>query len=207
MKPEILNLTPQAQPVRRIYTQLNKNIRKFGRIAYTGMLTVIINTTSPQTMTNSNISIRLAKSDDLKEMQRIFVDTITAVCSSDYDEQQIRVWVSGVNNTERWIKIMAEQYVIVAEKSDKILGYGTLNNERYIDLLYVHKDYQKQGIAQLLLDEIIKVARQLGQTQLNSDVSKTARPFFIKNGFIQLSEQTNIREGVELINYKMTKYL
>jgi putative acetyltransferase len=171
------------------------------------MLTVIINTTSPQTMTNSNISIRLAKSDDLKEMQRIFVDTITAVCSSDYDEQQIRVWVSGVNNTERWIKIMAEQYVIVAEKSDKILGYGTLNNERYIDLLYVHKDYQKQGIAQLLLDEIIKVARQLGQTQLNSDVSKTARPFFIKNGFIQLSEQTNIREGVELINYKMTKYL
>lgn len=163
--------------------------------------------TSLQTMNNLNISIRLAKLDDLTEMQRIFVDTITTVCSSDYDEQQIRVWVSGVNNTERWKKIIVEQYVIVADKGDKILGYGTLNNESYIDLLYVHKDHQGQGIAQLLLDEITKEARQLGQTKLNSDVSKTARPFFAKNGFVQLSEQTNIREGVELINYKMTKHL
>lgn len=163
--------------------------------------------TSLQTMNNLNISIRLAKLDDLTEMQRIFVDTITTVCSSDYDEQQIRVWVSGVNNTERWKKIIVEQYVIVAENGDKILGYGTLNKESYIDLLYVHKDHQGQGIAQLLLDEITKEARQLGQTKLYSDVSKTARPFFVKSGFVQLSEQTNIREGVELINYKMTKHL
>lgn len=163
--------------------------------------------TSLQTMNNLNISIRLAKLDDLTEMQRIFVDTITTVCSSDYDEQQIRVWVSGVNNTERWKKIIVEQYVIVAENGDKILGYGTLNNESYIDLLYVHKDHQGQGIAQLLLDEITKEARQLGQTKLYSDVSITARPFFVKSGFVQLNEQTNIREGVELINYKMTKHL
>jgi len=128
-------------------------------------------------MNNLNISIRLAKLDDLTAMQRIFVDTITTVCSSDYDEQQIRVWVSGVNNTERWKKIIVEQYVIVADKGDKILGYGTLNNESYIDLLYVHKDHQGQGIAQLLLDEITKEARQLGQTKLNSDVSKTATVF------------------------------
>jgi putative acetyltransferase len=159
-------------------------------------------------MNNLNISIRLAKLDDLSEMQRIFVDTISTVCSSDYDEQQIRVWISGVNNTERWEKIMVEQYVIVAEKGDKILGYGTLlNNESYIDLLYVHKDHQGQGIAQLLLDKITKEARRLGQIKLNSDVSKTARPFFVKNGFVQISEQKNIREGVELINYKMTKQI
>ncbi len=158
-------------------------------------------------MNNSNISIRLAKLDDLKEMQKIFVDTITTVCSSDYDEQQIRVWVSGVNNTERWKKIMIEQYVIVAEKAEEILGFATLNKESYIDLLYVHKDYQRQGIAKLLLDRITKEARRLGYSKLNSDVSKTARPFFAKNGFVQLSEQTNIRQGVELINYKMTKQL
>lgn len=158
-------------------------------------------------MNNLNVSIRIAKLDDLTEMQRIFVDTITTVCISDYNEQQISVWVSGVDNTERWEKIMIEQYVLVAVKGDKILGYGTLNKESYIDLLYVHKDFQRQGIAKLLLDEITKEARQLGQTKLNSDVSKTARPFFVKNGFEQLSEQTNIREGVELINYKMTKHL
>ncbi len=158
-------------------------------------------------MNNSNISIRLAKLDDLTDMQRIFVDTITTVCTSDYNKQQIKVWVSGVDNKERWEEIMTNQFVLIAENTKEILGFATLTKESYIDLLYVHKDYQRKGIAKILLDRIIKEARQFGHTKLNSDVSKTARPFFAKNGFVQLSEQKNIRKGVELINYKMTKKL
>lgn len=40
-----------------------------------------------------------------------------------------------------------------------------------------------------------------------SEVSITAKPFFEKQRFIVLSEQTILRKGVELTNYKMEKRL
>lgn len=158
-------------------------------------------------MKNSNIFLRLAKLDDLTKIQNMFVETITSVCTVDYDEQQIKVWALGVNNKERWKDIMTKQFVLVAEHTEKIVGFATLANGSYIDLLYVHKDYQRQGIAKLLLDEITKEAIRLGTTTLKSDVSKTAKPFFAINGFEQLKEQMSLRQGVALINYKMTKQL
>jgi putative acetyltransferase len=158
-------------------------------------------------MNNLKISIRLAEYSDLAEMQKMFVDTITTICTSDYNEQQIKAWVSGVENKERWNKIMTKQVVLIAQDAEKIVGFITLANGSHIDLLYVHKNYQRKGIANRLLDEIINQARRLRQTNLTSDVSKTAKAFFLRNGFKQLQEQTNIRQEIELVNYKMSKRL
>ncbi|MFA7445507.1 MAG: GNAT family N-acetyltransferase [Flavobacteriaceae bacterium] len=151
--------------------------------------------------------IRKGQVNDLPEMQKLFVDTITTVCIADYDKKQIEVWASGVDNKQRWNEIMTKQYVLVAQYADRIVGFATLDNGNYIDLLYVHKDYQRQGIANRLYANIEAKARRLNQTVLISDVSKTARAFFEKKGFNVSAEQIVIRKGVSLINYKMTKTL
>lgn len=151
--------------------------------------------------------VRKGQKNDLTELQKLFVDTVTTICSSDYDNRQIEVWTSSVENKNRWDEIITKQFVLVAQDQNKIVGFATLDNGNYIDLLYVHKDHQRQGIAQRLLDDIEAEVRRLKQTQLTSDVSKTAKSFFEKNGFKTLEEQTNIRYGVELINYKMIKQL
>ncbi len=158
-------------------------------------------------MNNSKIATRLAKISDLPEIQTMFVDTITAICKDDYSPEQIMVWTSSIKNTQRWTDIITLQYFLIAEVDGNIVGYISLYDNDYIDLLYVHKDYQRQGIADKLYCEIEKEAIKKGGTVLQSDVSKTARPFFEKKGFIVLKEQTNIRQGVEIINYKMTKQL
>lgn len=141
----------------------------------------------------------------MEELQKLFVDTITTVCRKDYDKQQIDAWASSVDDKQRWDEIMSKQLVLVAQLADKTVGFATLDNENYIDLLYVHKDYQRQGIAQQLLNNIEAEARRLKQTTIISNVSKTAKPFFESKGFKVLEEQTVIRKGVHLTNYKMTK--
>jgi len=156
-------------------------------------------------MNNLEITIRRAKIGDLTEMQKLYVDTITTICKDDYSQEQIKAWTSLVTNTQRWTDILTSQYLLIAEIDSQIVGYISLSNNDYIDLLYVHKDYQRQGIADKLYFEIEKEAIRQNGTFLSSDVSKTARPFFEKKGFIILKEQTNIRQGVEIINYKMTK--
>lgn len=158
-------------------------------------------------MKQEQLIVRQGQLDDLPELQKMFVDTVTTICNADYDKQQIEVWTSGIDNKQRWNDIVTKQFVLVAQQDNKIVGFATLDNGNYIDLLYVHKDHQRQGIAGKLYADIETEARRLKQTTLTSDVSKTARPFFESNGFKVLTEQIVNKKGIDLINYKMTKIL
>jgi putative acetyltransferase len=153
------------------------------------------------------ITIRKGLPSDLPVLQQLFADTISKVCSSDYDTQQIQVWTSSIEDKKRWSIMISNQFVLVAQLEKKVLGFATLDNGNYIDFLYVHKDYQRQGLAYQLYTDIENEAIRQKQTELTSDVSKTARPFFEKVGFEVINEQTVVRQNVELTNYKMKKKL
>lgn len=153
------------------------------------------------------MNFRKATLPDLKEMQELFVATIKSVCQKEYNEQQIAVWTSGVNNTERWIEVIEKQFVLLALIENKIVGYGTLKDANYIDFFYIHKDFQRQGIADKLLTLLELEAKKRSSKTITSDISITAKPFFEKKGFVVKAKQKNIKSGVELINYKMEKNL
>ena len=78
----------------------------------------------------------------------------------------------------------------------KITGFCTLDKGNYIDLLNVHKDHQRQGIASKLYAEIEIEAKRENRRELKSDVSKTTRPFFESVGFKVIKEQTVKIKGV-----------
>ena len=156
-------------------------------------------------MTNSNITIRQGQSIDLSELQQLFVDTIETVCKADYNDQQIKVWTSSIENKKRWLEIIEKQLLLVAIEQEKIVGFCSLDNYNFIDLLYVHKDEQGKGIARMLYQEIELESIKNGQKKLTSNVSITAKPFFENVGFTVLSKQTVVRQEIELTNYKMVK--
>ena len=153
------------------------------------------------------MDFRKATISDLKEMQEMYIETIKWVCKSDYNPLQINAWISGLNDTERWLKVIHTQFVLLALIDNKIVGYGTLKNGNYIDFFCVDKDFQRQGIADKIFNQLEIEARKEHSKAITADVSITAKPFFIKKGFIIKAEQKNIRLGVELINYKMEKEL
>lgn len=144
---------------------------------------------------------------DLAEMQEMYIETIKWVCKNDYTPLQIDAWVSGLNNTERWLKLIHEQYVLLATIKDQIVGYGTLKNGNYIDFFCVHKDFQRQGIADKVFNELEHEAIKENSKTITADISITAKPFFEKKGFVVKAKQKNMRLGVELVNYKMEKEL
>lgn len=158
-------------------------------------------------MKNQSFSIRHGQSDDISELQKLFVATIASVCTDDYNAEQITVWAAGANNKEHWIDLTTNQYLLVAHNEKSILGFCSLKDSKHIDMLYVHQDYQGEGIARSLYLAIENEAKRLQQTQLTSDVSKTALPFFEKMGFSVISPQTVIREGLALSNFTMKKEL
>lgn len=153
------------------------------------------------------VTIRKGTPADLKALQELFVGTITTVCSAHYAPEQIEVWASSAKNSQRWNDMIANQYVLVAESDMQIAGFATLHHGVYIDFFYIHKDHQRQGIALQLYTAIEKEAIREGHTEIWSDISKTARPFFEKRGFRVIKEQTIVRKQVALTNIKMKKSL
>lgn len=159
------------------------------------------------TSNNHSITIRKGTTNDLPDMLQLFTAAIDEVCKKDYDLQQLEAWKSGAENEERWMSVIRDQYVLLAVIENKIAGFCSLDQGNYIDLLFVHKDHQHQGIAFLLYHQIEKEALQNHQKEITADVSKTARPFFEKAGFQITQEQTVSVQGIAMTNYKMVKHL
>ncbi|MGJ1510097.1 GNAT family N-acetyltransferase [Sphingobacterium siyangense] len=152
------------------------------------------------------LTLRKGILQDLQEILILFSGTIETVCD-DYNNEQVVAWISSVNNTGRWHRLIEDQYFIVAVLNQKIVGFASLAHGDYIDVLYVHKDFQRQGIAQQLYNALETEATTHKNTILTADVSKTAKPFFEANGFKVIAEQIQIRTEVEIPNYNMKKDL
>lgn len=153
------------------------------------------------------IIIRPATSDDLAEITELFYQTITLVNSKDYDPRQIESWAANAKNTHGWLQRIREQYFIVAELKGQIVGFGSLANDGYLDLMYAHHAFQGQGIASRLITNLEEKAHVWNLTSLYSDVSITARPFFEKQGYAVEQEQAKEVNGVIFRNFLMRKKL
>ena len=151
--------------------------------------------------------IRRSSKEDLVEILGLFYNTVLNVCKDDYNHDQLMAWVSSASNKDKWLSKMEQTHFIVALAGVRIVGFASLADRGYVDILYVHKDFQKQGIASKLLSELERKAKTLEVDLISSDVSITARPFFENKGYALLRTNINLINGVNLINYEMTKKL
>lgn len=142
-----------------------------------------------------------------KEIAILFSETIETICSDDYNSEQIAAWKSSSGDQHRWHHLIENQYFIIAILNGKIVGFASIDHGNYVDVMYVHRDFQRQGIAQQLYNTLENEAKRQKSTFITADVSKTAKPFFEANGFKVTAEQIQIRNGVEIPNYNMQKEL
>lgn len=84
----------------------------------------------------------------------------------------------------------------------KIVGFADMDRTGYLDRLYVHKDYQRMGIASALCGRLESAAET---ERFVTHASVTARPFFETRGYKVIKEQLVERKGVLLKNYVMEK--
>lgn len=153
------------------------------------------------------MQIREAKESDVNEITNLFYNTIQHVNIRDYSQDQVNDWASWHEKTDRWITKIREQYFIVALSDNIIAGFASLATDGYLDFMFVHKDYQRQGVATLLLHEIEKKAIEQGNTSIYSEVSITARSFFESNGYGVEKEQLKKARNEYMTNFIMKKHL
>ncbi|PQJ80251.1 GNAT family N-acetyltransferase [Polaribacter porphyrae] len=150
--------------------------------------------------------VEKASIKNLDEILSLFKNTIEKTCCEDYNKSQISAWISSVENRERWIHKIKNQYFIIVKTKNLIVGFGSLEQD-YIDFLYVHHNFLRKGIASILYESLKKESQKLGFIKLTTHSSKTAFPFFASKGFQLIKENTITRKGVEISNFEMKKVI
>ena len=148
------------------------------------------------------MKLRIYRPGDLEEIYQLFYDTVHFVNRADYSPEQLDAWAPRQMDRSRWEQSLAEHETWVAWEERRIVGFGDLAQNGYLDRLYVHKDYQRQGVASMLCDQLEKACTV---EKIVTHASITARPFFENRGYEVVRAQQVIRGNCILTNYLMEK--
>lgn len=141
---------------------------------------------------------------DCKYLAELFYQTVHSINAKDYTDEQLNVWATGNVDLKEWNQSLSGHFSLVAIKDGIIAGFGDIDKTGYLDRLYVHKDYQNQGIATAICD---KLEHAFGVSKITTHASITAKPFFLHRGYNIIREQQVIRADIPLTNYIMEKPL
>lgn len=157
----------------------------------------------------SPIVLRPIQSSDLEGIVALFKETVHHVNAKDYTPEQLLVWAPHHihHSHERWRSLL-HNIAYLAEIDDVIVGFADLTTEGYLDRLFVHKNYQRQGIASQLVKKLESFLFERGVKKITTEASITAKPFFEGMGYLVVQEQNKPRPGgVTLTNFLMEKCL
>lgn len=145
--------------------------------------------------------IRAYQSKDCAALAALFYNTVHTVNARDYTQAQLDVWATGHVDPAAWDRSFLAHNTFVAELDGVIAGFGDIDETGYLDRLYVHKDYQRRGVAAALCDAMERTV----PGKIVTHASITARPFFEGRGYTVVRAQQVERQGVLLTNYVMEK--
>ncbi len=147
--------------------------------------------------------IRRYKTGDEKSIARIYHDAIYQLAASDYTREQLNAWANPPVNCEHWEHRCKIKQPFVNEVEGRVVGFIELDPDGHIDCAFVDPAHSKVGIMSEIMEEIKRTARQRNIPRLFAEVSKTARHFFERHGFVFIRDNVVNVRGASLENFTM----
>lgn len=161
----------------------------------------------------TKLVIRRAVPEDLAALRELYINTVTTINKKDYTQEQIQAWIkpwfenTPTRDGRTFAQKIIEQYFIVAIIDTTIAGFSSIEENGYLDFMYVHKDHQRKGVAKTLLYELEKYAKEKNIKEINAIVSHTAKGFFEKHGWKKIREEVVEVRGAVFTDNIMIKKL
>lgn len=120
------------------------------------------------------------KPDDLSGVKHLVYQTIDTLLST-HPSEVIAYW-KQLHTSQQILRDVVKGHAIVLCDQTKIIATATLVDST-IKRLFIHPDYQRQGLGKTILDYLEKHALENGAIKVCVDASDEVKNFYLKNGY------------------------
>ena len=142
-----------------------------------------------------------------RALHAVFLSSVHGLACRDYTREQIEAWAPLTTDPAAWAERIRELRPFVVEHASDLVAYADVQTNGYIDHFFVSARYARQGVGSMLMGHLHAIAGAHSITELSSDVSRTAQPFFEKFGFTLKKQRLPVVRGVVVPNAHMRKVL
>jgi putative acetyltransferase len=151
------------------------------------------------------IEIRPYRASDLDDVIELFIRSVREIASMDYTQPQIAAWAQV--DRDEWALARMSRPTWVAVRSGKVAGFIDLQANGLIDMLFVHPEHQRRGVATALLARVEAEAGEADVPVLHTYASITAQTFLENCGFTLLLARSVVVRGERFVQCVMEKKL
>jgi len=144
---------------------------------------------------------------DAMALRDLFAQSIEELTVDDYDEDQRLAWAASAADAGEFRARLGGMLTLVVQLDGEYLGFGSLKDNKTIEMLYVHPDFAGEGVGSALTGALEKIAEARGAEEITVDASDTAVPFFEGRGYTAVRRNSIPREDQWLSNTTMVKPL
>ncbi|MCB9651693.1 MAG: GNAT family N-acetyltransferase [Deltaproteobacteria bacterium] len=153
------------------------------------------------------MQLRPARPEDVPSLIDLFVDAIRVLGAQQYDEAQRAAWSRAADDRDGFGERLSAMHVLLAEQDGLLLGFLGYFEDGHMDFLYTAPAAARRGVATALHRQVEATLRAAGVTELYTEASLVARPFFEAQGYRVTEEEVLERQGVQLRRFRMRKPL
>ena len=135
-------------------------------------------------LAHPRLAMRPFLPEDTPVLAEIFRESIAGLAADDYSEAQQEAWASAAEDEAAFGKRLAGELTLIATLEGSPVGFAALAGQDKIDMLYVHPAATGQGVGNMLIDALERLAGSRGVAKLSVDASDSARGFFEKRGYV-----------------------
>jgi putative acetyltransferase len=149
--------------------------------------------------------IRPYRESDAEAVALLFTDSVHHLASSEYDASQRAAWAPIPPDLNFWTERLGRLQTLIAEEDRQLAGFISYEQNGHIDLLYTSPAHARRGVASALYRAAESDLARHGISEIFTEASIVAHPFFERFGFHVVEEQCVQRRGVTFRRYAMRK--
>jgi putative acetyltransferase len=135
----------------------------------------------------------------------LFRRAIDVTARSHYSAEQVRAWLGDPPALDQWDGDRRRVRTYVAEHDGALAGFTDLDQQGYVDRLFVSPETGRRGVGRQLLQHVVAIAEAEGLPELTTHASLVARPVFEREGFTVVHRETVHRGDVSLDRFLMRR--
>jgi len=147
----------------------------------------------------TEISVREYEANDAAGTREVFHAAVRRTALSHYTRAEVEAWAPDKINLDHWGRRRAAAWTVVAVAGGELVGFADLTDAGEMDMLYVHPDHGRRGIASALVACIVREAGLRGRRQVDVRASRVLQPLLERLGFALDEDRPGNRIGDQVL--------